>query len=49
MEVSKLLDDISSSCLKMQKKFFTKGSIITTYMEKRKQICILLNRKSRFN
>lgn len=46
MEVSKLLNDISSSCSKMQKKSFLRGSIITTYMEKRKQICILLSGKA---
>jgi len=46
MEVSKLLDDISSNCIKMQKRFFTKGSVITTYMEKRKQICILISGKA---
>ena len=46
MDVSKLLDDISSNCLKMQKKSFPKGSIITTYMEKRKQICILVSGKA---
>ena len=46
MDISKLLDDVSANCLKMQKKSFPKGSIITTYMEKRKQICILLSGKA---
>lgn len=46
MEVSDLVQDISDNCLRMQKKIFTKGQIITTYMEKRKQICILLSGKA---
>lgn len=46
MEVSDIIDTISSNCVKMQKKFFPKGSIITTYMEKRRQICILLSGKA---
>lgn len=46
MEVSDLVQNISDNCLKMQKKTFKKGQIITTYMEKRKQICILLSGKA---
>lgn len=46
MEVFNLLDDISNNCIKMQKKNFPKGSTITYYMEKRKQICILLSGKA---
>lgn len=46
MEILDLLDEISYNCIKMQKKSFLKGSIITTYMEKRKQICILLSGKA---
>lgn len=46
MDVSKLVENISCNCTKMQKKFFAKGSIITTYIEKRKQICILLSGKA---
>lgn len=41
-----LFQDISDNCLRMQKKTFIKGQIITTYMEKRKQICILLSGKA---
>lgn len=43
MGVSELVQDICNNCTKMQKKFFPKGQIITTYIEKRKQICILLS------
>ena len=46
MDVSDLVENIACNCVKMQKKFFTKGSVITTYMEKRKQICILLKGKA---
>lgn len=46
MEISNLVENISNNCAKMQKKFFAKGKIITTYIEKRKQICILLKGKA---
>lgn len=46
MDVSELVENISNNCLKMQKKSFPKGSTITMYMEKRKQICILLEGKA---
>ena len=45
MEVLDLVQDISDNCLRMQKKAFAKGEIVTTYMEKRKQICIWLTGK----
>ena len=43
MEISELVKNISDNCVRIQKKLFTKGQIITTYIEKRKQICILVN------
>ena len=46
MSVSELVQDICDTCAKMQKKVFPKGQIITTYIEKRKQICILLSGKA---
>ena len=46
MDISDLVKNISCNCIKMQKKSFSKGSVITTYMEKRKQICILLSGKA---
>ena len=49
MDISDLVKNISCNCIKMQKKSFSKGSVITTYMEKRKQICILLSGKSDLN
>ena len=46
MDASELTQSIIKNCVKMQKKFFPKGSIITTYIEKRKQICILVSGKA---
>lgn len=46
MEISEIVDSISNNCSKIQKKSFAKGSIISTYMEKRKQICILKSGKA---
>ena len=46
MNFSETIKNISSNCLKMQRKTFKKGSVITTYIEKRKQICILISGKA---
>lgn len=46
MDVSDIINNISCNCIKIQKKTFNKGSVITTYIEKRKQICILLTGKA---
>lgn len=46
MDVSELAQNIADNCVKVQRKVFPSGSIITTYMEKRKQICILLSGKA---
>lgn len=46
MDISNLSENILCNCIKMQKKSFHKGSIITTYIEKRRQICILLSGKA---
>ena len=46
MDISHLAHEISCKCIKAQKKVFPAGSVITTYMEKRKQICILLSGKA---
>ncbi len=46
MDISELAQSVSCNCIKAQKKTFLPGSIITTYMEKRKQICILLSGKA---
>lgn len=46
MEIVDLVKNINDNCIRMQKKSFAKGQIITTYIEKRKQICILLKGKA---
>ena len=46
MDISQLAHEISCKCIKAQKKVFPAGTVITTYMEKRKQICILLSGKA---
>ena len=47
MEISDIIENISCNCIKVQRKTFEKGSIITTYIEKRKQILdeLMPNRK----
>ena len=46
MNDSDLAQNNESNCIKVQKKSFLPGSVITTYMEKRKLICILLSGKA---
>ncbi|MBP3256156.1 MAG: Crp/Fnr family transcriptional regulator [Clostridia bacterium] len=46
MDIQNLIDNISTNCSRIQKRTFVKGSIITTYMEKRRQICILTSGKA---
>ena len=43
MDISELAKAMATNCVKAQKKEFMPGSIITSYMEKRKQICVLLS------
>lgn len=40
--VSQFIKDLDNNCSKVQKKNFSKGEVITTYIEKRNQLCILL-------
>ena len=46
MDVLNLANNILCNCSKIQKKHFSKGNIITTYIQKRRQICILLSGKA---
>ena len=46
MDISELAQSMASNCIKAQKKEFLPGSVITTYIEKRKQICILISGKA---
>ncbi len=43
IEISNFFTDITSKCSRIRKRSFSKGETITTYIEKRNQICILLN------
>ena len=36
------IEKFSQECENVQKKYFKKNQVITTYMQKRNQICILL-------
>lgn len=46
---SSFFEDFNNSCNKVTKKAFKKGEIITTYIEKRNQMCIMLSRNSESN
>lgn len=46
MDISELAKNMATNCIKAQKKEFMPGSVITSYMEKRKQICILISGKA---
>ena len=42
LNVDEFLQEFSTNCDNVQKKYFKKNQIITTYIQKRNQICILL-------
>ena len=42
-DINSFFETISQSCKNVQKKSFSRGEIITSYIEKRNQFCILLN------
>ncbi len=46
MDFNEILNNINENCVKIQKKNFKKGDIITYYIENRKQICILISGKA---
>lgn len=41
-----LINNLEQNCSRIQKKHFNKNEIITTYIQKRNQICIMLNGKA---
>lgn len=41
--IKEFLDDFSTDCMNVQKKYFRKNQVITTFIQKRNQICILLS------
>ena len=44
LSIETFLKDFSSTCKNVQKKSFKKNQTITTYIEKRNQICIIIKR-----
>ena len=42
--IETFLQDFTNTCKSVQKKTFKKNQTITTYIEKRNQMCILLTR-----
>ncbi len=40
--IANFIDELDNNCSKVQKKKFLKGEVITTYIAKRHQLCILL-------
>lgn len=43
IDIEQFITDFSCNCKNVQKKVFKKGQIITTYIQKRNQICILVD------
>ena len=41
--ISDFLEDFCNKCTRVQKRSFAKGELITTYIEKRNQLCIILS------
>ena len=42
LELTDFFEKFSNNCKNVQKKFFQKSQIITSYIQKRNQICVLL-------
>ena len=42
LELTEFFEEFSNNCKNVQKKFFKKNQIITTYIQKRNQICVLI-------
>lgn len=45
-EISNLINALEHGCSKIQKRYFKKNETITTYIQKRNQICILVSGKA---
>lgn len=43
LEMEQFINDFSTNCSKVQIKEFSKGETVTTYIEKRNQLCILIS------
>lgn len=42
LELTEFFEEFSENCKNVQKKFFNKNQTITTYIQKRNQVCVLL-------
>ena len=42
-DMKTFVNDFENSCQKVQKKSFTKNQVITSYIQKRNQLCILIS------
>lgn len=42
-DIKKFVNDFENTCHKVQKKSFTKNEVITSYIQKRNQLCILIS------
>ena len=49
LNLSKFMEELDYNCSKVQKKSFHKGEVITSYIAKRNQLCLLVVRRSRFD
>ncbi len=43
---SEFIKELDKNCNKVQKKHFKKGELITSYIAKRNQLCLMLSRRS---
>ena len=42
-DIKEFINQFANNCCKVQKKTFEKNEVITTYIEKRNQLCILVH------
>lgn len=49
LDLSVFMRDLDKNCSKAQKKSFQKGELITSYIAKRNQLCLLLSRWGGFD
>ncbi len=44
LDLSMFIKELDHNCSKVQKKVFKKGELITSYIAKRNQLCLMLSR-----
>lgn len=45
LDLSIFIKDLDHNCSKVQKKVFKKGELITSYIAKRNQLCLMVSRR----